>query len=977
MPPLKAAIAASFTAEPLQDALSFWMTTLGFEAEIEFAPYHQIYQELLDPNSLLGRNRDGVNLILLRFEDWQRRESHDGEPHSEAPFSPEDTERNARDLVDALKAAAARGSTPYVVFLCPASLTLDAERRVAFARIEQQLIAQLKAAPGVYPVASAEITALYPEAVEYDEKADQLGHIPYTQKAFAALATLAARKIRALKWPPYKVIALDCDNTLWSGVVGEDGALGVKIDGARQALQRFLLAQRDAGMLLCLCSKNVEEDVFEVLDTHPDMILRRKDIVASKINWQPKSKNLRLLASELSLGLDSFIFLDDNPVECSEVEAGAPEALALLLPESARIPRFMKHVWAFDTLKVTEEDRQRSEMYRQNVEREAFQGTAISFQEFLDGLGLEIEITPMGPEHLARVSQLTQRTNQFNCTTIRRTEAEVKKLCESPGSGCFIVNVKDRFGDYGLVGTVFFTTAGDALYVDTFLLSCRVLGRGVEHRILARLGEVARERGLARVDVGFRPTKKNRPALDFLRIGEAFQEETSDGSIFRFPAEFAQSVAFVPGGAPQESKAEEKSAPAASAAAAEIGSRSMLLRRIAEQLSDATVILDAVEKQRQHERPDVATSYVAPRNAVEGGLAEIWSNVLRVERVGVRDDFFQLGGWSLLAVHLFIQIEKAFATSLPITTLLTAPTIEKLAQVIENREGSKTVSVLVPIQRLGSQPPVFCVHGAMGKVLYFRALALRLGKDRPFWALQARDLEDDEVESVTVEALAKRYLDAIVAEFPQGPYWLAGYCFGSLVALEMAHMLRERNQEVPVVVALEPPTISVKSFVQYPGVTARALSLALRDAWRRPLKGNIEFVRKATKNVSVTIGQRWASLLGKRKPQRPQVVADGGADGGADEEEEVMPPKIRNIYLANQSAILKYRPRPYPGKVALFMVQQSSRMKNMLTEAEWKNLVTGPLETHIVPGGHGEMFAEPDVQTLAAMLKARLDQPLT
>jgi FkbH-like protein len=300
-----------------------------------------------------------------------------------------------------------------------------------------------------------------------------------------------------------------------------------------------MLAQHEAGMVLCLCSKNVEEDVAAVFEKNPGMRLRRESVIASRINWQAKSQNLRELAAELQLGLDSFIFVDDNPVECAEVEANCPEVLTLQLPEKAEeIPSFLRNVWAFDHWKITDEDRKRSAMYRENLGREQLRKNTGGLEEFLASLNLQIDIHAMQPDELARVAQLTERTNQFNCTTIRRTEGDIEKLCED-GRECLTVKVADRFGDYGLVGVVIFSSASDAIVVDTLLLSCRVLGRKVEHRIVARLGNIARERGLSRVDIAFVPTKKNKPALDFLQsVASQFREK----DVYRIPAEQAAQV---------------------------------------------------------------------------------------------------------------------------------------------------------------------------------------------------------------------------------------------------------------------------------------------------------------------------------------------------------------------------------------------------------------------------------------------------
>src|ERR1051326_3849976 len=186
-------------------------------------------------------------------------------------------------------------------------------------------------------------------------------------------------------------------------------------------------------------------------------------------------------------------------------------------------------------------------MYRQNQQREQLRSRSTGLDDFLSGLGLEIQIEPMSDEQLPRVAQLTQRTNQSNCTTLRRTETDIRQLLGH--SEVLIVSVSDRFGDYGLAGVIIFAAKGNVLDVETLLLSCRVLGRGVEHRMLARLGEIARERKLEWVDVHFNPSPRNKPAFDFLQsTGEQFRQPLNGGYIFRFPTAFASDVVFRPRG---------------------------------------------------------------------------------------------------------------------------------------------------------------------------------------------------------------------------------------------------------------------------------------------------------------------------------------------------------------------------------------------------------------------------------------------
>ena len=344
------------------------------------------------------------------------------------------------------------------------------------------------------------------------------------------------------------MLVLDCDQTLWKGVSAEDGVSDVLVDAPRRAIQEFALRQRAAGVLVCLCSKNVEEDVYAVVDRHPDMLLRREHVTAARINWEPKSANLRALAKQLNLGLDSFVFLDDSAVECAEVRARAPEVLTLTLPEDASsIASFLDHIWAFEGSARTREDAKRADFYRQEVERGALRQSATSFGDFIAGLGLEVKLSPPAPEQVARVAQLTQRTNQFNNTTIRRKEQEVKQLVASLDERCIAVDVRDRFGDYGLVGAVICSTRDEALVAESLVMSCRALGRGVEHRLIADLGERATARNLRNVEIPYAPAPKNQPVLRFLQSLRADVEDRPDGSkVFRMTAGHAGRLVFAP-----------------------------------------------------------------------------------------------------------------------------------------------------------------------------------------------------------------------------------------------------------------------------------------------------------------------------------------------------------------------------------------------------------------------------------------------
>jgi FkbH-like protein len=511
-PSFRFAISASFTAEPIQPSIDFWGRRLNSEFEVRFAPYNQLLQTLLDPSSVFAANQHGVNILLFRFEDLTQFDLSD-------PGALGRIEANAKELVQLVRDSASRFNVPVLVCLCPASpgFLAEAGRRRWVRELTTWTAGALHDAPGVQFISHEEIDRRYPVEDPHDADAERLGRIPYTETYFCALGTAMVRHAHSLFTSPYKVIALDCDNTLWQGICGEDGPSGVVLDPPRKALHEFMLEQREAGMLLTLASKNNEQDVFDTFAANPHMPLGIRHFVAWRLNWDSKAENLTSLAAELGLGLDSFIFVDDNPRECAEVSENVPEVLALTLPEdTTRLPAFLEHVWAFDHPVVTEEDRNRNAYYSQSQQFGREIKRAGNLEEFIVGLHLEVTFTPLSDERLSRVAQLTQRTNQFNFTTIRRSEPDIRALA-AQGYECVTVDVKDRFGSYGLVGVVIFRVDGEALELDTFLLSCRVLGRGVEHRVLRWLGEEAQHRGLKTVRTRFEVTSKNKPAQQFLQ----------------------------------------------------------------------------------------------------------------------------------------------------------------------------------------------------------------------------------------------------------------------------------------------------------------------------------------------------------------------------------------------------------------------------------------------------------------------------
>jgi FkbH-like protein len=683
-PELTIAVAATFTAEPLAEPLAYWMGELGLPARVRLLAGGQVFQALLDSAGPFLTNECGLNVLLVKPDDWL---PDRGANRADSPEEAVELARTVRDFAAALVAAALRSRVPYLVILCPvAPPARGSGHPEGPASPEAAVWSGLPEMDGVYYVSSSQLLAAYPVGQCFDALLEREAHIPYTSAFYAALATMIARRLFVLREPPPKAIVLDCDQTLWGGVCGEDALRDLSVAGPFRFLQEFMVAQRRAGMLLCICSRNNEADVRHVFERHPGMVLRADDIAAWRVNWSRKSENLRSLAAELNLAPASLILVDDNPIECAEIVAALPQVLTLQLPPDPQdIPGFLRHVWVFDHVRATPEDRCRTEFYARNAARAQLARETPTLRDFLAGLHLDIQMAPMAQEDIPRVAQLTCRTNQFNTTGVRRTEAEVRRLTATGELECLVVRVSDRFGDYGLVGVVMGAATTSVLSVDTFLLSCRVLGRGVEHAILRHLGHLAEQRHLGHVDIRFRPTGRNQPALDFLE-GLPFGSALPAGPeiTFRFPAQSAAGAALdlsVPEAPPALRRPDTSPPPAAPRAG-----KSQLLCRIAGELADIGRILVDMESKRRHPGRMEGTDFAPPRTPTERSLCRIWAGLLGTEVIGVHHNFFEVGGHSLLATQVLSRVYETFHVELSIQDIFEAPTIAALAAVVETRQ---------------------------------------------------------------------------------------------------------------------------------------------------------------------------------------------------------------------------------------------------------------------------------------------------
>jgi len=318
-----------------------------------------------------------------------------------------------------------------------------------------------------------------------------------------------------------KCVVLDLDNTLWGGVIGDDGVDGILLsahgDGeAFYRLQAYLKELSNRGILLAVCSKNEMDAAVLPFDKHPDMLLRRSDITVFTANWNDKADNIRKIRDVLNIGFDSMVFLDDNPFERDLVRGVLPDVIVPELPEDpADYVRAISELNLFETTSFSGEDLKRAELYRVEAERREAQAAYANAEDFLRSLEMRIVVARFDPFHLPRIAQLIQRSNQFNLTTHRYTEAECEALMNNPEVLPLYAKLSDRLGDHGLIGVIVLEPRGNELVIRDWLMSCRVLARGVEQYLMNMVVEEARQRGLASVRGEYIRTAKNQMVEGF------------------------------------------------------------------------------------------------------------------------------------------------------------------------------------------------------------------------------------------------------------------------------------------------------------------------------------------------------------------------------------------------------------------------------------------------------------------------------
>jgi FkbH-like protein len=380
----------------------------------------------------------------------------------------------------------------------------------------------------------------------YSNKRWYLGGLRFSVLGEKLVAEELERILDAQVVARKKCLLLDLDNTLWGGVIGEEGLGGIQLsesgEGARyKDFQRGIRKLGEMGVILGIVSKNNEGDVFEVFESHEHMVLKKEHFASLKINWSPKSQSIAEVAQDLDIGIDSLVFIDDSPVEREAVRTALPEVSVPEFPaDTCELSAFLEQVYKdyFFTLESTEEDRKRTEIYLANARRTSERSAAASIDEFLAALRTKISLGRLRDADVPRAAQLTQKTNQFNLTTRRYTEQQLQAFRTTPGMAVSIASVADKYGDNGKVflGIVRKLSA-DTAELDTFLISCRVMGRFIEDQILDHLVRELQADGVSKLRVHLFPTKKNAPARGFIERlagGHLLAEDESGAMTWEF-----------------------------------------------------------------------------------------------------------------------------------------------------------------------------------------------------------------------------------------------------------------------------------------------------------------------------------------------------------------------------------------------------------------------------------------------------------
>ena len=528
---IKIALLSSFTANGIKEVLSVKCNELGINCDFYVGSYNQYSQEILGKNSGLHKFKPDLAMLFIDAR------SIFGNNYF-LPYGMDDKQRKIfveeklqeiSSLVEKLKSNS-KGKVLLHNFEVPLFSPLGIlENKQKFGFIEsiEALNSWLRDAfkddKQVFVFDYNAFCSKIGKDNSIDYKMYYLGDMKLNFQYMPELCNEYIAYIKPLMSLAKKCIVLDLDNTLWGGIIGEDGLEGIKLGPTPEGrpfmeFQQYLLSLFNRGVILAINSKNNYDDVKEVFEKHPHMVLKENNFAAMQINWNDKIANLKALAEELNIGMDSFVFIDDDKANRQMVKEAFPEINVVEMPEDHSLYlKTLMEINDFNTLQITEEDKKRGHMYVQQRKRTEFQKSTTNLADFLKNLDMIVTVEKANKFNIPRISQLTQKTNQFNMTTKRYMEEDIKKLAEDKNFLVFSVKEEDKFGDNGITGAAIIKKGKDAWNIDAFLLSCRIIGRKVEETLLAYIAREAKKAGAKKITADFIATKKNPVAKGFYK----------------------------------------------------------------------------------------------------------------------------------------------------------------------------------------------------------------------------------------------------------------------------------------------------------------------------------------------------------------------------------------------------------------------------------------------------------------------------
>ena len=556
---VKLAILGSFTTKQLADFIDLFLFAAGVEAHIYEGEYGVFRQEIFDAQSEMHRFAPQVLFLATTWRDLAR--------HPDSASNAADVSRVVEAEYSEWAALWQKAHEDLGCQIIQNNFTLPPWRSFAnhetrqagsaarFIALVNQTMASV--APSHVTIHDVDYLASLAGRWRWDDpRFYHIAKLPCDPECLVDYAHSVASIIAAQLGLAKKCLVLDLDNTLWGGVLGDDGLGGIRLGQGDPAGESFLDFQKYAqslrrrGVLLAVCSKNQHETAWDAFGKHPEMALRQGDFSCFMANWNDKATNLRAIAQQLNIGVDSLVFIDDNPAERAIIRQLVPEVAVPEMPDDVTgYVRTIEQHRYFQVLSVGAEDFQRTAFYQADQERRHVQSTAADIETFLRSLEMKAAIGPINPTTLERSVQLIHRSNQFNLTTRRRTVAEVTRLLEDPSWISRTVSLSDRFGDNGLISVVLTHVGNEALEIDTWLMSCRVLQRGVEQFLLNHLVVLARERGRNVIRGQYIPTPKNAlvrghyEGLGFSKTGEG-DDGTTDWEL-RLTPEWKPMTTFI------------------------------------------------------------------------------------------------------------------------------------------------------------------------------------------------------------------------------------------------------------------------------------------------------------------------------------------------------------------------------------------------------------------------------------------------